>query len=232
MTSAHRFRRRLGLAAIAILSAAATFVVIGWLPARSDGGADGDDASAGPTSISSEVATSPHAQHTEEVGPTSDADRATTDDLLAQATDRLDVRTVADALEAGYEITNTEEGPNDVHLAKPSIIDDRFDPLEPEMLLATSREDDGEILALVWWVEVDDAPEGFPGGDDRWHLHDAFCAVDGAVADMSPAECAERGGTVATEGGWMLHAWVLPGRPNPEGRFAADNPSVTPDRGT
>ena len=162
--------------------------------------------------------------HAQPVGPTTTAERAETDDLLARAVVALPVRTVGDALAAGYVITNTQEGINDVHVARPSIVDDAFDPLEPEMLLAASRDDDAPIIAFVWWDETTEAPDGFPGGEDAWHLHEAFCNVEGGVHDMPTDEYERRGGTVATAGGWMLHAWVVPGHDNPNGRFAADNP--------
>lgn len=93
------------------------------------------------------------------------------------------------------------------HFAKPEYVDMQFDLLKPEILVY-HPDDNGKMqfVAAEYLIpipgcddslEYSDAPEGFIGDEDHWHVN---CLA----------------------GGWTLHAWV--GLENPNGVFAAFNP--------
>jgi len=165
--------------------------------------------------------------------PLSDAEAAARDGELARTTAALPGPTVADALAAGYRITNDLEAPGDVHLARDDWVDDAFDPARPEQLLAAGRRPGDRLLAAVFWVETgpEDPPEGFTGSGDWWHRHDGTICVDaaGVAVSVPPEGCTGGGLRPAGYGGWMLHAWVAADFPNPDGVFAIDNPCLAPD---
>jgi hypothetical protein len=68
-----------------------------------------------------------------------------------------------------------------------------------------------------------DAPDGFAGTHDVWHVHVLCTALDhlGSTFTASAAECLELGGEPAKHQLAMLHVWFEP--KNPEGPFAPDN---------
>jgi hypothetical protein len=88
----------------------------------------------------------------------------------------------------------------------------------------------------------DEAPEGFSGETDSWHLHTGACLiVDGddievpfrVDADVTQAQCeGVEGAQFIDRTGWMLHVWVVPGWESPYGVFSATNPMFTCPDGT
>ena len=85
------------------------------------------------------------------------------------------------------------------------------------------------------------APKGFPGPNDHWHLHRNVCFSVGAAGisvpfapdrDVTQAECAAAHGTFLKKTTWMVHAWVVPGWESPHGVFAHANPDLRCADGT
>jgi hypothetical protein len=109
----------------------------------------------------------------------------------------------------------------------------RFEPERPAQLLYGGDGDDAHLVALSYFVVSHGPPEGFAGPNDQWHQHLGLCFRDavnlGLVTRVgfTVVQCHERGGTVLDGRDlWMLHAWVVPGYPNPWGVFASTNPRV------
>ncbi len=129
--------------------------------------------------------------------------------------------TVADAKAAGFVSLHADEGSDDVHLVNWSRMDGVFDPAAPEQLLAASGDDEGRILAVVNYVISDSSypPQGYTGSADVWHEHRGVC-IDGTRArgeNVTASDCARLGSDARLVDGWMLHLWVMPDYPNPDG---------------
>ncbi|HEX2577912.1 MAG TPA: hypothetical protein VHK88_16305 [Aquihabitans sp.] len=162
--------------------------------------------------------------------PLAAGDQALLDEQLATS-ERVvgSHRTVADAVADGFLPMGEEEDRNDVHLVRWDRMDGRFDPAEPEMLLAASRAPDARIIAAVHYqvTTSEVAPEGFAGANDHWHEHRGICRVGDVAVGEGPevdaSSCAARGGELGTADGWMLHAWTVDGWANEAGVFVSDN---------
>ena len=110
------------------------------------------------------------------------------------------------AKENGYFVQAGHYVPNmGYHFLNPALVDPTFDYLKPEIILFYPDDGDmkfGGVEYLIPVADFDnpgDAPEGFIGDDDHWHLN-------------------------PNAGGWTLHVWI--GKKNPDGIFAAFNPKV------
>jgi len=154
---------------------------------------------------------------------------------LEAARQAVPYRTVREAEADGFHRTSTDPDHPDDHLVRDDRVDPIFEITAPEMLLTSSNDPDGRIVAAVYWVESEQgavAPEGFTGPLDGWHHHGGACLKDGeVVADGDagdPARCVAEGGTVVSPGGWMVHAWVFPEFANPDGTFRVNNPALVP----
>ena len=175
----------------------------------------------------------------DEGGPTPDLRMSP--DELASLVDQLD--TVRDATEKyvdieqafadGY-VQSTEEVPNmGAHFVQPwRMLDGKFDPERPEILLYTSDEQGdwtlvGTSFVLPLNVVGPDHPEAFAGPLDNWHVHYELCTgSDFNSRSSTEQECREDGGTWVPVYGWMIHAWVW--EDNPLGVFNMWNPNVEP----
>ncbi len=89
------------------------------------------------------------------------------------------------------------------HYLKAGLVDENFDMEKPEILVYAPDSNGGLMLVAVEYaVPVDlspDAPDGFTGADDVWHINTDF-------------------------GLWVLHTWVW--SDNPDGMFNPTNPRV------
>ena len=88
------------------------------------------------------------------------------------------------------------------HYVNAALLDDRFDPDRPEILVYVPDERGMQLVAIEYAVPLDlaaAAPSGFAGGADTWDRN-------------------------TTYGLWTLHAWLF--LDNPGGTFAATNPRV------
>lgn len=164
---------------------------------------------------------------------------------------------VGDACAAGYGPDRKQTPNMGSHFTNLGLIDGRFDPGEPEILLyarTDGTEPDGALGLCVadGWVgdEVEivgaayfmprivtgsDHFDGFTGDLDNWHIHYNLCRLDGRDVTVLPADCGP--GTPdgredeprgdASEG-WMIHAWVEPDFDNQLGVFSMWNPTLWP----
>ncbi|HET9532250.1 MAG TPA: hypothetical protein VFQ92_17960 [Blastocatellia bacterium] len=105
----------------------------------------------------------------------------------------------------GYVNFNLYESGEGFHYIKFSLIDDKFDPAQPEMLLYSPvpGEDRIELAGVEYLVPLSSSPnppEGFTGNADQWR------------SDMEGF------------GLWELNVWIW--LHNPNGVFADRNPRV------
>ena len=171
----------------------------------------------------------------------STADLRMTPDELGALVDQLDVvreateryTDIEEAIADGY-VQSTEEVANmGAHFVQPwRMLDGKFDPERPEILLYTSDEGGGWTLVgtsfvLPLNVVGPDHPEAFTGPMDNWHVHYELCTgSDFNSRSSTEQECKEDGGTWVPVYGWMVHAWVWVD--NPLGVFNMWNPNVEP----
>ena len=113
-------------------------------------------------------------------------------------------RNVQNALDDGYDdlgidLCVTGQG---CHYLNVVLLDDTFDPENPEILLYAPNPHSGHLQLVGVEYAVPDKyprPEGFTGDQDVWELNTDFKL-------------------------WVLHAWVW--QVNPNGVFADTNPDV------
>ena len=137
--------------------------------------------------------------------------------------------TVAMALQDGYHMVVPYVPLIGAHYMKFSLVDGRFDPEKPEMLLYDGTGADAKIVGLSYYVRGDTEPPGFAGPNDHWHRHIGLCVSPKSLSviggeKLTEAECKARGG-VKADGSefWMVHAWVVPGWDSPQGVFSAEH---------
>jgi hypothetical protein len=111
---------------------------------------------------------------------------------------------VSRALQDGYVDIHLFVPGQGFHFLNPQLKDDpKFQIDKPEILVYAPGPKGGlHLVAVEYAVRTDqspDAPEGFTGDDDVWHVEQAF-------------------------GLWVLHAWIW--LDNPDGVFANNNPLV------
>ena len=97
-----------------------------------------------------------------------------------------------------------------------SIIDDVFDPNQPEFLQYNGNGPEARLVGMSYYVRTDTdlPPEGFPGNNDWWHHHPTLCFnpanAQAFAANTTDAACATRGGiNVALDDYYMLHVWLV-----------------------
>jgi hypothetical protein len=141
--------------------------------------------------------------------------------------------TVNDALAAGYVKSTPYVPCIGAHYTNVALIP-KFDPEAPSELLYEGTDPDSRIVGLSYLVwHPGGAPEGFAGGNDHWHQHNAnggLCLKGGVVVageGSTREQCAKLGGrkTLLTDI-WMVHAWVVPGVSCTWGMFAGECPSL------
>jgi hypothetical protein len=110
------------------------------------------------------------------------------------------------------------------------------------MLLFDGDGPDARLVGFSYVVRsVGRPPAGFAGRADPWHQHYAICFANGRLVGsdiLSTGDCRVLGLLTSTTPDtvssalltgrdlWMLHAWVVPGRANPDGVFAPTNAAV------
>lgn len=141
--------------------------------------------------------------------------------------------TAAEARDAGYiQVTPYVPGIGAHYLNVGLLTADGFDPAKPEMLLYNGNEPGSELVGLSYAVLGDEAPEGFVGPNDEWHVHPSLCIVGVLVVgpDHTPDDvCASIGGEKGMpfdKPMWMGHLWQVPGWESPWGLFSGENPVV------
>ena len=112
-------------------------------------------------------------------------------------------RNFDNAIMDGYSDINVVVPNMGHHYMKATILDDKFDYKQPEILVYNKKEDGSmQLVAVEYALPLnlsENAPQGFTGSGDVWDRNTGF-------------------------GLWLLHAWVW--NYNPNGVFNPLNPSV------
>jgi hypothetical protein len=113
-------------------------------------------------------------------------------------------RNIENAIHDGYHDINVVVENMGHHFMRDALVDNKFDPRKPEILVYNKHENGHyELVAVEYAVPLDlspnKAPKGFSGSADVWDHNDGF-------------------------GLWLLHAWVW--SKNPDGVFHPTNPTV------
>ncbi len=97
-----------------------------------------------------------------------------------------------------------------------SIIDDVFDPAQPEFLQYGGNTSNSKLVGLSYYVRTNTGlpPAGFAGTNDRWHHHPALCLNKTQALAIgingSDSACTNAGGVnVHLQNYYMLHLWVV-----------------------
>src|SRR5829696_5428365 len=139
--------------------------------------------------------------------------------------------TVADAEAAGYRRVSPYVPCIAAHYVKTSaLMEDGFRPETPEVVRYAGTDPDSEVVGLSYLTMSEDAPEGFAGHNDPWHVHEKLCLGDGGVLGIETAteeDCAARGGRMVDVGNiWMTHMWNVPGWESRWGLFSSEHPDL------
>ena len=139
--------------------------------------------------------------------------------------------TVADAEAAGYRQVSPYVPCIAAHYIRTDLImGDGFDVDNPEVILYDGTEPDAQVVGLSYIVRDESEPEGFPGPNDPWHVHERICMGEGGVLGIETATeegCAARGGRMIEVGNvWMTHMWNVPGWESRWGLFSSEHPDL------
>jgi hypothetical protein len=166
--------------------------------------------------------------------PTRDAARcATLTRQLQQAREAAErYPTVAAARAAGYTPASFYAPGGGAHYVNMDfVMDGRFDPRRPDLLMFDGHEPTDHIVGVMYWMY---APDGVPAGkdvgfvglSDMWHSHAKACR-NAAGLTVPKGECdAGRGKLEDMSFGYMTHAWVVPGCESDWGVFSEANPRL------
>lgn len=167
------------------------------------------------------------------VVPMDEATRAAYQQQVATATNvALTYPTAADAEAAGWRRITPYVPCIAAHYIKGSALRNPFDPAEPEILLYEGTDPDSGIVGLSYlqFADPKQAPDGFVGENDPWHVHRQLCIGGaGVLGDetTTPEQCAERGGSVIPlDNLWMNHMWPVPGWESRWGLFSSEHPDL------
>jgi hypothetical protein len=157
--------------------------------------------------------------------------RALADELVAARAVAMENPTVADAEAAGYRMVVPYVPLIGAHYLRLDLTAGPFAVGRPAMVLFDGTRPDSQVVGLSYYVASDSEPDGFSGGQDRWHRHVGLCLNDRLVVvggeGLTHPQCDALGGHKADEAdGWMVHAWVVPGWESPDGVFSAENRSL------
>jgi hypothetical protein len=163
-------------------------------------------------------------------------DAATRDALAAQvAASNAFVTahpTAADAEADGYRRITPYVPCIAAHYIKSGELTNPFDPNKPEIVLYDGTEPTSKIVGLSYlqFASKEQAPEGFAGPNDPWHVHEQLCLGGGGVLgdeSTTDADCTARGGKVVKLGNlWMTHMWNVPGWESRWGLFSSEHPDL------
>ena len=165
---------------------------------------------------------------------------------------------VNDACAAGYFPDRAQTPNMGSHFTNfPLVIDGKFDPSAPEILLFVAADDsappfgalgrckdgvwkgvDVEIAGAAFYMPFaavgNDHFEGFSGPLDNWHIHYNLCRLAGQDVTVLQSVCdgTKDGPLDQPQGdaseGWMIHAWADGEHDIQLGAFSMWNPSIWP----
>ncbi len=139
--------------------------------------------------------------------------------------------TIEKAAALGYVRASVPSPGIGTHWVLWSQIAKPFDPAHPAMLLFDEKRHPAVLVGYSYALQSPGLPEGFAGDNDQWHQHAGLCVdpISGwMIREGAPSPDACAGTYIAGGDFWMLHAWVVPGWDNRQGRFAVFNPKLCP----
>ena len=153
------------------------------------------------------------------------------DQLTKSRAAALALPTAADAKASGYRMVTTYLPCIGAHYMKFSIVDGKFDPLGPEMMLYDGDGPDAKVVGLSYYMIGDASPNGFAGPNDPWHQHIGLCIGKAGIVigpeKWTKEECEAKGGRKSDgSDAWMMHAWVVPGWESSWGIFSGEHPEL------
>lgn len=97
-----------------------------------------------------------------------------------------------------------------------SIIDETFDPAQPEFLQYNGNGPTARLVGMSYYVRTTNGlpPEGFPGNNDWWHHHPTLClrpaTAQAFAVNTTDTGCANQGGVnLYMDDYYMLHLWLV-----------------------
>jgi hypothetical protein len=150
--------------------------------------------------------------------------------------------TVADATAAGMRPVGRFSAGSGAHYLVPldtSVLGSlrEFDLERPIIYLYSGNEPTSTVVGVMYYLMTADAPEGFAGPNDVWHLHTGLCLKYSATGidlplpvdgDVTSDQCSAVGDAMFMDvTGYMIHVWSGSGWESPAGIFAHDNPALT-----
>ncbi len=118
------------------------------------------------------------------------------------------------------------------HHARANPLAGTFNPIRPTFLQYDGNGPGAKLVGFSWYVNngPDEAPEGFPGDNDWWHVHEYLCIsnTSGLVIRDGPCVAGDNGTTVYLGNYWLLHAWVVKGWYHQPDVFVGHHPCLLP----
>ena len=143
--------------------------------------------------------------------------------------------TLDDALAAGWVMSGPAVDGVGQMVVRPDV-DFRDVPFDIERPLAYLYADvapNSPVVGLEYaqWMSHGDTPIGFTGQTPMWHMHMSSCVIDDSYAvpqddPVTGRSCNQVNGSINTSMSYMLRVWPLSERPNPDGYFAHQNPTL------
>ncbi len=123
--------------------------------------------------------------------------------------------TRGEAEAAGWRATvNYSEGMGTHHVLGDPLAGS-FDPRRPTFLQYGGNSPGSKLVGVSWFVEngAEHPPEGFPGDNDWWHVHEYLCISNVTGLVIRDGQClpGQNGSSVYLGNYWLLHAWITPG---------------------
>ncbi len=141
----------------------------------------------------------------------------------------LDYDTLEKIVALGFVKASSTVAGIGTHWTHWSQIAKPFDPAKPSMVLFDETHKPPVLVGYSYALQAWNYPDGFAGPNDLWHQHTGICVNNGwVVREMSKGPTFCDGTFIAGGDFWMLHAWVIPGWENRDGKFAPFNPKLCP----
>jgi hypothetical protein len=167
--------------------------------------------------------------------------------LAAARATALKYPTVADALKAGYILAGKFTPGAGAHYISFSAGKDAyagstdFDAANPLALIYDGTFPTSRVVGVMFGSYTLNPPQGFAGPNDHWHRHSNLCITfsKGQIgipyppdSNVTKAECDTAHGQFMRKTLWMVHAWVVPSYPSPQGVFSHANINLKCGDGT
>lgn len=131
------------------------------------------------------------------------------------------------AIAAGYGFLAAYVPGTGSHYLIDTGIPTSFDPAKPTFMLYDGDRDHSRLVGIAYEQHSVNPPALFAGPDDVPHRH-AWCpAIPPSTVARVPGDAGCFDYNAAGAHDWLVHVWIVPGRPSPAGMFSAENPNLT-----